>query len=407
MVGSPSKSCKPLEGLFPRVSIRGTTPATPSPQGTVSKPTMKRSLHDTIARGGGWPSWIKSSIDGNRAPVNFTIRLADYLRDEFRNHDLQHEPISIIEAAKRTSASKGAQVFAEIWERVEDEACHVIFGSNLIENVGAGFDYTVHLCCRILRGEHIDATAIEERTPEYAQMLQDFKQRGQQMNQAAAIRTRREIVQHAQALSWAIDNIVLDGKPWTEDVIKTIHGILYSDLENDEVIPGEYRGADHHIAAKYIDPNTGKEKLTRFIHPSAVPSYMAALVKSMNVDIQRAEGGAAFDPYNLAAKHYHHFVNIHPFGDGNGRTSRIILNCLVMKFTGHLIPVGKDDREKDEYLGIAVRGAKKYHEEDGDIDLDEQKGHREMARFMARKSVKTLAGLWTWVQKHTAEMNTK
>ncbi|KAI0452837.1 hypothetical protein F5B21DRAFT_505914 [Xylaria acuta] len=54
--------------------------------------------------------------------------------------------------------------------------------------------------------------------------------------------------------------------------------------------------------------------------------------------------------------------------------------------SGHLIPVGEDDKGNDESLGVDVRGFKKCYEEDGEMYLDEQKGHREMARFMARKS---------------------
>ncbi|TGJ87589.1 hypothetical protein E0Z10_g1210 [Xylaria hypoxylon] len=333
---------------------------------------MKDSLHSILAPGGGWPPLIQSS----------TICLADYLQEEFCKNKLQRDPISIIDAARRTSALKGAQVFSEIWDRIEDEACHVVFGSNLIEDTGASFDYTVNLCQQIFRGEHIDAAVIDQHSPEYVKLLQEFKQRGQQMNQPAAIRIRREIIQHAQALSWAIENIVLGGMPWSEDAVKTIHGLLYAGMTNDDVVPGEDRGADHPIAAKYIDPKTGKEK-----------------VENLNEDIQRAESGVPFDPYDLSAKHYHHFVNIHPFGDGNGRTSRIILNCLVMKFTGHLIPIGEDDKEKDEFLGIAVRGSKKYHEEDGEVFLDEQRGHREMAKLMARKSVESLTKMWTWVDQ--------
>ncbi|KAI1133660.1 fido domain-containing protein [Nemania abortiva] len=351
---------------------------------------LKPSLRDTLACNSGWPSC---------SPVNFTIRLADYLREEFRKHSL--DPVLIIDAAKRTSASKGAQVFNEIWERIEDEACRVVFGSNLIEDAGANLDYTIDLCRRVFRGERVDATTIDERGLECPKLLQDFKQRGQQMDRPAAIRIRREIIQHAQALSWAIDNTVLREMPWTEDTVKTIHNILYAGMADNEVVPGQYRGADHAIAAKYVDPKTGKEKTTRFIHPRAVPTYMASWVEDLNMDIHRAKNGMPFDPYDLAAKYYHHFINIHPFGDGNGRTSRIILNCLIMKFTGHLIPIGEDDKAKDEFLGIAVRGAKKYHEEDGEVHLNEQKGHKEMARLIVRRSVEPLAGTWTWVKKHT------
>ncbi|KAI0445285.1 fido domain-containing protein [Xylaria telfairii] len=294
------------------------------------------------------------------------------------------------------------QPFEEIRERIEDEACHVIFGSNLIEDAGAGFGYTANLCRQIFRGEHIDASAIDPRSPEYAELLQVFRQRDQEMNQAVAIRIRREIIQHTEALSWAIGNIVLAGMPWTESAVKNIHHILSTGMANNDVIPGEYRGPEHPIAAKYIDPSTGKEKVTRFVHPRAVPSYMTTWVKNLNNDIQLAETGSPFDPYDLAAKHYHHFINIHPFGDGNGRISRIILNCIVLKFCGHLIPIGEDDKEKEEFLGIAVRSAKRYPEEDGGVHVDEQKGHREMAKFMARKSLKSLTTMWDWVIKNTA-----
>ncbi|KAI0388982.1 fido domain-containing protein [Xylariaceae sp. FL0594] len=248
-------------------------------------------------------------------------------------------------------------------------------------------------------GKAVDPAEISSGEKEYADLLDDFKRRGKQVNQPAIIRTRREIIQHAQALCWAVDNIVLAGLPWTEEAVKKVHALLYGDMGNDEIVPGEYRGPDHPIAASYTDPKTGKEKLTRFVHPRAVPSYMANWVKALNEDVERAESGIPFDPYDLAAKHYHHFINIHPFGDDNGRTSRIILNCLALKFTGHFVPIGEDDMERNEFLAIAVKGAKKYHEEDNEVALDGQKGHREMAEFMARKSMKSLKRMWAWAKK--------
>ncbi|KAI0479794.1 fido domain-containing protein [Xylaria cf. heliscus] len=289
-----------------------------------------------------------------------------------------------------SNGSGVTHMFCEIWERIEDEACRAVFGSNLIEDAGADFDCTAKLCRQVFRGEDIDAADIDEHQlgPEDTELLQGFKQNGKQMDQSVAIHVRREIIQHAKALSWAIDHLVFASLPWTEDVIKTIHGILYAGMDHDEIILGEYRGADHAIDAKYVDPKTGKKKVIKFIHPRAVPSYMAAWVENLNKDIQRAERGLYLNPYDFPAKHYHHFINIHPFGDCNGRTSRIILNCLFMKFSGHLIPLGENEEEKEELLGIAARGAKKYHEEDGEVHLNEQKGHHEMANFMVRKALK-------------------
>ncbi|KAJ8121814.1 hypothetical protein ONZ43_g1829 [Nemania bipapillata] len=315
------------------------------------------------------------------------MRLDEYLREELMRHNLlQHTgPILIIDLSRRTSLSKEDYVFRQIWERIEDEACRAIFGSNLIEDAGAGFDYTANICRQILRGNPVDVV-----DQEYPKLSIESRQIGGKTNGPDIIRIRREIIQHAHAFSWAIDKIVFSGMPWTENIVKTIHAILYAGMADDDVVPGEYRAGDHPIAAKYTDPKTGKAKITRFIHPRSVPSYMANWVENLNRDIQRAESGVPFDPYDLSAKHYHHFINIHPFGDGNGRTSRIILNCLVAKFAGHLIPIGEDENEKNEFLGIAVRGAKKYYEEDDEVHLDEQKGHREVARLIMRKSARSL-----------------
>ena len=90
--------------------------------------------------------------------------------------------------------------------------------------------------------------------------------------------------------------MVLAAEPWTEEAVKNIHSLLYNDMGDDEVEPGEYRGVEHPIAAKYTDPKTGREKVTRFIHPRAVSSYMAAWIRNLNRALELAEGGVSFDP---------------------------------------------------------------------------------------------------------------
>ena len=37
-------------------------------------------------------------------------------------------------------------------------------------------------------------------------------------------------------------------------------------------------------------------------------------------------------PVELAAKAHYKFVKIHPFGDGNGRISRLIMNFILSKY---------------------------------------------------------------------------
>jgi Fic family protein len=52
------------------------------------------------------------------------------------------------------------------------------------------------------------------------------------------------------------------------------------------------------------------------------------------------------DIITLATEFKHRFVHIHPFGDGNGRVSRLILNIILMKHGYPIVVILKNDRIK-------------------------------------------------------------
>ncbi|EFY88205.1 hypothetical protein J3459_015387 [Metarhizium acridum] len=81
---------------------------------------------------------------------------------------------------------------------------------------------------------------------------------------------------------------------------------------------------------------------------------------------------------------------IHPFGDGNGRMSRIILNALLLKYAGHAAPFGGEGNDKDNYLAIVRRGGVVFHREDMEVDFSEQTSHFEFAVCVDK--VQVLAG---------------
>lgn len=60
----------------------------------------------------------------------------------------------------------------------------------------------------------------------------------------------------------------------------------------------------------------------------------------------------------LAAKYCDRFVNIHPFKDANGRMCRLILNEILIKYAGIVVPLGEKNEDRAEYLQIAQESSK-------------------------------------------------
>jgi Fic family protein len=54
------------------------------------------------------------------------------------------------------------------------------------------------------------------------------------------------------------------------------------------------------------------------------------------------------DIVKLAADIHYNFVNIHPFGDGNGRVSRLLMNYIQLYHQEPLIKIFTEDRT--EYI---------------------------------------------------------
>lgn len=82
---------------------------------------------------------------------------------------------------------------------------------------------------------------------------------------------------------------------------------------------------------------------------------MANLVARLNADIAEAERTKSLDPYTLAARYRGKFVCVHPFLDGNGRMCRLLLNAILLKYAGVVVPIREHEGERKEYLDIKRR----------------------------------------------------
>lgn len=151
-----------------------------------------------------------------------------------------------------------------------------------------------------------------------------------------SLREIYEVVNHNKAFSY-VKKCVDESKPLDENIVKDIHSIL---LENI-LVGGVYRNVEVRI--------TGAK------HKPPVPSEMYYQIKEF---FSKINSKTDLNLIELAAWTHAEFVKIHPFVDGNGRTSRLIMNYQLM--LNGLLPVSIDKEDRLKYFNFleeyAVKG---------------------------------------------------
>lgn len=120
--------------------------------------------------------------------------------------------------------------------------------------------------------------------------------------------------------------------------IRSLHELLIESEEKSN--PGEYRNTGVIISGSEHRPP----------EPLAVPGLMESLVSWINSNMDR-------DPVIVSAMAHHELANIHPFKDGNGRVSRLLMNLILLKRGYPICNIEKEQRpEYYESLGFADVG---------------------------------------------------
>jgi Fic family protein len=132
---------------------------------------------------------------------------------------------------------------------------------------------------------------------------------------------------HNEALK-KLENIVHHDLIITENLIKEYHKIvLVEPFDGEaEINPGEYKKEPN-----YLYSVTGER--IDFAAPSDVPKLMNELINWLNNHIdppKRQKRKYDLHPLLIAAGFHVQFIQIHPFGDGNGRMARILMNLILM-----------------------------------------------------------------------------
>lgn len=161
----------------------------------------------------------------------------------------------------------------------------------------------------------------------------------------------RQVIQHVYALFFLIDHIIIQNKPLSETLLQQTHHILTDGInaENSERDPSTTYGG------LYRTEDVGWTPFSSFATPLSIPIRIASAILEFNTTSRQSETTKVVDPYQLAAKVSQQILNIHPFLDGNSRLSRIILNTVLLKYTGTIIPFGKDPIEAAKWKETVAR----------------------------------------------------
>ena len=126
----------------------------------------------------------------------------------------------------------------------------------------------------------------------------------------------RELLNYRKAFDF-VSEYLKSGDPITEGLVREIHKRLVEGVRGGAAAPGEYRKIQNYV----VNSVTGE---TIYTPPPAhdVPIMMAELVKYLNSE-------AETHPVLMSGIAQFQLVHIHPFLDGNGRTSRLLSTlCL-------------------------------------------------------------------------------
>lgn len=165
-----------------------------------------------------------------------------------------------------------------------------------------------------------NSTAIEGNTLTLIQtkaVLEDGISVGGKM-----LREIYEVINHNKAFQF-VKKCISEKRDLNENIIKDIHALLMENI----LTGGVYRNVEVRISGAG--------------HKPPMPSEMYQQIKAFYADMQQKT-----DKNNIefAAWTHAEFVKIHPFIDGNGRTSRMIMNYQLMSAGFLPVSIAKENR---------------------------------------------------------------
>ncbi|MBS1573544.1 MAG: Fic family protein, partial [Bacteroidetes bacterium] len=170
-----------------------------------------------------------------------------------------------------------------------------------------------------------------------------------------------EAINHSQAIDYIKE--LAKRNTVTERDLQQIHQLILQSIDNTNA--GKYRNVQVLISgAKHIPPQ-----------PYLVPKEME------NLFIWYNENKDQLHPIELSAEMHERLVTIHPFIDGNGRTSRLLMNLILLQ-NGFPIAILKGDTDSRLRYYKALETAQTENNKQPFIDLIKENVKETMERIL-------------------------
>lgn len=151
-----------------------------------------------------------------------------------------------------------------------------------------------------------------------------------------------EAINHQDAIEFIVD-LVSRKIDFSENILKQIHQLILKEI--DKARAGVYRTVQVRISgSKHLPPEP-------YLLDSLMYDYFRFYQKQKN----------RLHPVILAAEMHERLVTIHPFIDGNGRTSRLIMNLILLR-NGYPIVSLKGDLPSRQRYYKALEAVQVNHE---------------------------------------------
>ena len=157
-----------------------------------------------------------------------------------------------------------------------------------------------------------------------------------------SMREHLEAINHYEAIAM-VQEFITNKKPLTERFLLDIHALVLRGI--DKHYAGRYRDVQVRIGgSEHIPPNA-------MVVPQKMEELFDWYYKNLNMH-----------PVLLSAEMHERLVSIHPFIDGNGRTSRLLMNLILLQH-GYVIANLKGDKEHRFRYYDCLESARSDHKE--------------------------------------------